>query len=158
LLPHHPEHIDAFVYFITQIKRDVRTIAICKDLIIESPYDYVRGEAWHVIARMMTAEEMVALVQLAIQIARKKTSSFSLKWGACTFLCAAEYRGLGKLSKWLQYQENPILQALLAPILPPDRFRENDVAAQMLKRSAIEPGLLNESVGAREDLARATRP
>ncbi len=141
LLPHHPEHIDAFVFYISQWKRDVQTISVCRQLLKDSPYEYVRGEAWQILARMMVPDEMVPLLDSAIGIARRRSSSFSLKWGACTYLCAAEHRALGNYSRWIKYLDNPLLQALLAPILPRARFNNGDVVTQMLRRSAIEPGL-----------------
>jgi hypothetical protein len=140
LAPHHPEHIDVFVYYLSHFPRDVRAIAMCSRLVQESPYEYVSGEAWQVLARMMIAAEMRGLIKDAVRAARG-TGGFSLKWGACTFLCAAEHKGLGEYSKWTKFQRSALLQALLAPILPRARFRRDDVVALMLRRSAAEPGL-----------------
>jgi hypothetical protein len=141
LLPHQPEHIDAFMFYLGRFAREERAVAVCRRVVVDSPYDYVKGEAWQVLARMMTVQEMRGLVDEAVVAARASASGFSLRWGACAFLCAGEMRGLGNLSKWVRFQKSSVLQALLAPILPRDRFRQDDVVAQLLRRSAIEPGL-----------------
>ena len=141
LLPHHPEHIDAFMFYLSHFPRDQRAIAVSTALARESPYEYVRGEAWQVLARMMTAQEARPLLGEAMSIARSGAGSLSLKWGACTFLCAAEHKGLGRYAKWVVYQKNPLLLALLTPILPSARISGGDTVPQILQRSAAEPGL-----------------
>ncbi len=53
LLPRHPEHIDAFVaYFANFTKRRSIARAAIDYLASGVPYSYVRGELWHVVARL----------------------------------------------------------------------------------------------------------
>ena len=142
LLPIHPEHIDAFVYYLGHYKKSNRIIRVCKDYLRETPYDYVQGEIWHTLARMMSRNEMRSLIKEAVNIAKNSKNNFSVKWGACHFLCKTEHAGLGNYSKFVNYQKSALLQALLVPILPGERYKKGNVVTQMLKRSSYEPGLM----------------
>lgn len=153
LLPHHPEHIDAFMSYLSQFARDDKTITAVRDVLATSPYDYVQGEAWQLLARMMNDVEMAPLLESAMATARNRRVGFSCKWGALAFLCRAEERGLGRYARWALHQESALLQALLAPILPSARIARADVAAHWLRRSACEPGL---ALAPRLVTARAT--
>jgi hypothetical protein len=82
LLPHHPENIDAFIYYLGHYRRSLRIIKSCKKNLTKSPYEYVQGELWHILARMMKPSEMKSLIKKAINIAKSSQSSFVLKWGA----------------------------------------------------------------------------
>ena len=50
LIPHHPEHVDAFFVFLGRFGYRKPIERVCLDLVANSPYDYVRGEAWHILA------------------------------------------------------------------------------------------------------------
>jgi retron-type reverse transcriptase len=141
LMPRHPEHIDALVYYLSQHKASQRVVRKCAEILQTSPYEYVRGEMWHILARMMKPQQMRGHLTRAVDIAKDKQAGFALKWGACHFLCGAERAGLGKYAKFVMSQQNPLLQALLVPVMPDGRFGRNDVAEKLLRRSAIEPGL-----------------
>lgn len=140
-LPHHPEHIDAFIYYFGHYKRSRTIIKTCKKNLSRSPYEYVQGELWHILARMMKAAEMELLVGKAVGIAKDAHTGFALKWGVCNFLCRAESAGLGNYSRFVQYQ-SPLLQSLLAAIIPNSKYAKNDVVAELLRRSSFEPGLI----------------
>ena len=51
LIPHHPEHADAFFAFLGRFPYRKPIERLCLDLVANSPYDYVRGEAWHILAK-----------------------------------------------------------------------------------------------------------
>ncbi len=141
LLPRHPEHIDAFVYYLSQCKPSQRIIRSCEAILKTTPYEYVLGEMWHILARMMKPKQMRYYVNRAIKTATDRESGIAAKWGACHFLCEAEKAGLGKYAKFAMFQENSLLQALIVPFLPDSRFGRNDVAEKILRRSAAEPGI-----------------
>lgn len=141
LMPRHPEHIEALVYYLSQHKASQRVIRKCAEILQTSPYEYVRGEMRHILARMMKPQQMRGHLTRAVDIAKDKQAGFALKWGACHFLCGAERAGLGKYAKFVMSQQNPLLQALLVPVMPDGRFGRNDVAEKLLRRSAIEPGI-----------------
>jgi len=142
LLPHYPEHIDAFIYYFGHYKRALRIIKICKSNLKKSPYEYVQGELWHILARMLKMSEMKPLIRKAVKIAKNTYTNFVLKWGACHFLCKAESAGLGKYSKFVQYQNSSFLQSLLVPIIPDERYGKDDVISKLLQRNSFEPGIM----------------
>lgn len=141
LLPHHPEHVDAFMFYVGLCGRDEGTIAAATVLLGTTPYDYVQGELWLLLAEMMRRDEMMPLVARAVGVARSRRAGFPAKWGALAFLCRAEELGLGRLSRWASHQDSSLLQSLIVPILPAARIARDDVGAFFLQRSACEPGL-----------------
>ena len=141
LMPRHPEHIEAFAHYLSRHKASQRIVSNCLELLKTSPYEYIQAEMWIILARMMKPNEMRNHIKLAVNIAKEHEAGFSLKWGAFHFLCAAERAGLGKYAKFVMFQQNPLLQALVVPFLPDERFGKNDVAAKLLRRSTPEPGL-----------------
>ena len=147
LIPRHPEHADAFFAYLGRFGYRKPIERLCLDLVPNSPYPYVRGEAWHVLARyspnarLMTAADLRALTDHAVNIAKDRSlENFVEKWAACHFLCVAEEMTSGHQSRWLRYQA-PLLQSLLAPVLPDGAFRQGEVVERFLRRSNPEPGL-----------------
>lgn len=141
MLPRHPEQIDAFVHYLSQCKPSRRIIRSCEAVLRTSPYEYVLGEMWHILARMMKPGQMHNYLNRAIKTATNREAGLAAKWGACHFLCEAETAGLGKYAKFAMFQENTLLQALIVPFLPDGRFGRNDVAEKILRRSAPEAGI-----------------
>ncbi|MGH9892394.1 MAG: reverse transcriptase domain-containing protein, partial [bacterium] len=47
LIPRHPEHTDAFFVYLGRFGYRRGIERLCSGLISDSPYSYVRGEAWH---------------------------------------------------------------------------------------------------------------
>ncbi|MBL0381541.1 MAG: hypothetical protein JKP90_18315 [Desulfofustis sp. PB-SRB1] len=59
LLPRHPEHIDAFIAYFSNYGRRRSIVKSALDYLESAvPYSYVRGELWHLIARLAGADEM----------------------------------------------------------------------------------------------------
>ncbi|MBL0379403.1 MAG: hypothetical protein JKP90_06990 [Desulfofustis sp. PB-SRB1] len=53
LLPRHPEHIDAFIAYFSNYGRRRSIVKSALDYLESAvPYSYVRGELWHLIARL----------------------------------------------------------------------------------------------------------
>lgn len=147
LIPHHPEHADAFFAYLGHFGYRKPIERLCLDLVRNNPYPYVRGEAWHVLAkyirepRSVTTTNLQALTRRAVNIAKDTSNeNFAEKWGACHFLSVAEEMTSGHQSRWLRYQV-PLLQSLLAPVLPDGAFRKGEVVGTFLRRSSPEPGL-----------------
>ncbi len=147
LIPRHPEHADAFFAYLGRFGYRKPIERLCMNLVTGNPYAYVRGEAWHVLARYgrdsrsMTAVDPQPLVNRAVAIARKKSrDNFAERWGACHFLCAMEPAIGQHLSRWLTYQD-PLLQSLVAPALPASAFSKGEVVERFLRRTTPEPGL-----------------
>jgi len=147
LLPHHPEHSDPFFTFIGRCGYRKAIERLCLALIANSPYPYVRGEAWHVLARYRSDRRAAfnkaphALTTKAISIAKQKgQENFAERWGVCHFLCVTEELTSARYSRFVQYQA-PLLQSLLAPVLPDAAFSKNEAVDAYLRRSEPEPGL-----------------
>ena len=147
LVPRHPEHADAFFYYLGRFPYRRPIERLCLDLVARSPYSYVRGEAWHVLARYnrrpssRTAANRGALTGDAENVAaRESGEDFAEKWGACHFLCVSEEMTSAGQSRWLKHQA-PLLQALTAPALPDGAFQRGHVVESFLRHSSPEPGL-----------------
>lgn len=147
LIPHHPEHADAFFAYLGRFNYRKPIERLCLTLVEQNPYPYVRGEAWHVLARYsrearsMTAGDPRALTTRAISIAKQRTQeNFVERWGACHFLCVSEALTSSRHSRFLKYQA-PLLQSLLAPVLPDAAFGKGEVVESYLERTTPEPGL-----------------
>ncbi len=61
-------------------------------------------------------------------------------WGACHFLCMSEEVTGARHSRFLKYQA-PLLQSLLAPVLPDAAFAKGEAVESYLRRTTPEPGL-----------------
>jgi hypothetical protein len=142
LMPLHPEHIDVFTYYLSHHERSSRVIEACLSYLRSSPYEYVQGELWHILARQLPRNRMRRFITNAIDIAKCGNASFSLKWGVLHFLCIADSEGFGNYGKFVQYQKNALLQALLVPILPDSCYDNKALIKYLLKRSAFEPGIM----------------
>ena len=147
LVPRHPEHADVFFSYLGRFGYRKPIERMCLTLVRENPYPYVRGEAWHVLARCrresksLTASAPGDLTDRAIDIARVSgKDTFVERWGACHFLCSSEDATSNRYSRFLRYQA-PLLQSFLGPVLPEAAFAEDDLVAAYLRRTAPEPGL-----------------
>lgn len=147
LIPRHPEHADAFFAYLGRFgyRRVIEQVA--RHLLDSSPYPYVHGEAWHVLARYrrdgraMVFRSPASLTSRATKVAKlKNRDNFAARWGVCHYLCVCEEVTQGHYSRFLKYQA-PLLQALVAPVLPAGAFLRGEVVEDYLLRTAPEPGL-----------------
>jgi hypothetical protein len=147
LVPRHPEHADVLFTYLGRFGYRKSIESTCLTLIGSSPYDFVRGEAWHILAKYrrrptsQTTMEASVLTDRAIQVLRSRgRETVAEQWGAGAFACASAEATSTNLSAWIQYQI-PILQALLAPVLPTRAFTPSGVVKTYLSRTTPEPGL-----------------
>lgn len=147
LTPRHPEHIDAFVVHFSRYGYRESIKDLCLNLLKDSPYNYVRGEMWHILARhyeqpvRFTTVEREELVRQAIEMVKSREADTALKWGAGHFLCVADVKDHRRYCKFLNYQDSSLLQALVAPHLPVTALAPGGAAYHFLRRSAFEPAL-----------------
>lgn len=147
LMRHHPEHADVFFAYIARFGFRKPILGRCLDLVDNNPYPYLRGEAWHILATYVLIKGRIPvairndLALKAIEIAKsRKGEYFMERLGACHFLAASEVAGVVHLSRFLKYQ-TPLLQSLLADMLPDSALARGEAAEQFLHRSTCEPGL-----------------
>ncbi|MFH0903195.1 MAG: RNA-directed DNA polymerase, partial [Pseudomonadota bacterium] len=147
LLPRHPEHIDAFAAFLRQYDYRKSIRDCCLAGLATSPYEYVQGELWHILARFYRHPKAFhfrarrGLVQQAISVLKNRRCGTALKWGAAHFLCTAEGLDGRHYTRFLRYQDSALLQAVIAPCLPTTALERDGVAPTFLRRTCIEPGL-----------------
>jgi hypothetical protein len=147
LIPHHPEHADAFFAYLGRCEYRKPIERLCQRLVENNPYPYVRGEAWHVLARYrqehrsLTANSPQVLTTRALDLAKQKTQeNYTERWGALHFLCISEMVTKAAYSRFLRPQA-PLLQSLLASVLPNAAFAKRGVVEAYLRQMAPEPGL-----------------
>lgn len=144
LMPHHPEHIDSFVYYLNQCKMTSKSISSCIDILKRAPYEYIQGELWHLIANnfnTIISRQRPSLVRKALDVIKNKKGVLPLRWGVIHFLCEAENTLSKDYSRFITFQE-PMLQGLAIPMLPDSRFTDKPVMQQLLDRTSIEPSLM----------------
>ena len=148
LLPHHPEHIDAFMAYLGNYNRSrPATSAAISYLQSGVPYSYVRGELYHLLARTGTSSDLQQALPLARVDARRRNRCAALSWGVMHFMirCAKEHlSGIGRRLN----TELSLSRSLLAPVLPAEMFSPGGVVAQMLR------GTLEEQLAAAREMQR----
>lgn len=138
LLPRHPEHIDAFVAYFANFRRRRRIIKAALEYLNSGlPYSYVRGELWHILARMARPEEMQAGLPLARNDAKNRSGCMALSWGVMHFLMMCEAKGLVRIGRRLS-AEHSISRSLLAPIFQEREFSKGGHAVTLLKGDLME--------------------
>lgn len=142
LLPRHPEHIDAFVYYLSNYNKSVqieRTIAkILKD---GAPYSYVRGALWLILSRIGTEDRLSEMQPYAKTDLKRAGGCVALRWGAMSFLLTCQALGLGKITGRLKSQP-ALVQALLIPGLPEPAYQDLQLMQGLLKQKAYAPGIM----------------
>ena len=145
LMPRHPEHIDAFVaYFENFATRRSIAKAVLDYLETDIPYTYVRGELWHVVARLAGCEELQRGLPKARKDAKGRSRCVALSWGVMHFFMRCEEEGLLLLGRRLE-TEHPLSRSLLAPIFSDRELFEKGHAVTLLKGELME-----QLAGARE--------
>jgi hypothetical protein len=138
MLPRHPEHIDAFVAYFSNFTRRRRIArAAIRYLQTGLPYSYVRGELWHVIARLGGTDELAEALPLAREDAAKRGECVALSWGVMHFLIRCQQVGLSRLGRRLA-SEKPLSRAFLSPILPDREFSRDGRARDLLRGTPEE--------------------
>ena len=145
-----PQHIDAFASFLDNYERVEDIINLCIQDIDQSPYDFVRGEAWKLLALMCTITECRQLTTKAIKTVKTKNCS-ATKIGAYKFLLRCEEIGLGHFSKWMMCEDQALIQAISIKNLDLNFNKGVEIATRVLERRIPDPslGLLNSLVKSR---------
>ena len=105
LLPRHPEHIDAFVDYFKNFGRQRRIARAALDYLESGlPYSYVRGELWHLVARLSGHEEMQRGIPMARKDAGYRSHCIALSWGVMHFLMRCEKKGYARIGHRLSAQ------------------------------------------------------
>lgn len=142
LLSRHPEHIDAFSFYLSNYTKSKRIERVLIHILKDGmPYEYVRAELWQILARIGSKESLFQIIDLAKEDLINKESSNFLKWGALSFLISCQKNKLCKSSKRIKYQ-SPLVQALMAPIIPESEFTKDGIIRNLLICKSFEPGIM----------------
>ena len=147
LIPRHPEHTDVFFTYLGRFGYRKPIERLCLKIIEHNPYPYVRGEAWHVLARYLRERRSLIvdnptnITNKARETTKKRTrENFAERWGACHFLCVLGDTIGARHSASLKFQP-PLLQSFLAPVLPSVVFSSGHILETYLRCKSPEPGL-----------------
>jgi retron-type reverse transcriptase len=138
LLSHHPEHIDAFAAYFGNYEKSARIARKIFELLESGiPYNYVRGELWHLLARLGTPEQHLRALDMARKDSRNRKRCIGLSWGVMNFLIRCQEEKLCGIGKRL-YSELPMSRAFLASRIPLDEFGPRRIVVKMLKGTLEE--------------------
>jgi hypothetical protein len=140
ILPYFPEHIDALVIHLLKYGNNDDVFALCKDLIFNSPYDYVRGQLLLLISATTSKVADDELIRKAIDFLTNGSGNFILNWGACRFLVAAETSTGRKYANFAKKQRS-LLSGLLLPELPPRLLNDVTYIEEVARRSQFEANI-----------------
>lgn len=142
LLSRHPEHIDAFSAFLSLYNKSKPLEKRIKQLIKDDiPYGYVRGELWHILARIGDTATKIEMLPYAQADLKKIKSEISLKWGCFIFLLSCQNEGLGKFSRKIILL-SPLFQALAIQSMPDSEYKPSGIIKKLLKSKNYEPGIV----------------
>ena len=151
LLPRHPEHIDAFASYLANYGRSVRIERSAAEILKSGlPYQYARGELWHILGRVGTLQGCQEMIPLALADLRDPNRQMTLTWGALSFLISCQKRGLGSYAHRIRHQL-PLVQALLVPIIPDVEYQKASLITQLLQSRDQLPGIMLAEQLARRD-------
>ncbi len=142
LLPRYPEHIDAFVAFLSIYTKSRAVERTAQQLLFSgSPYDYVRAELWLLLSRLASRVAGNRLRALARADLGGREQSLWLKYGAFSFLLRCESLGAGTCLTRLRHQPT-LVQALIVPSLYDEAYERLPIIAQLLRTPSPDPGLM----------------
>lgn len=137
LMQKYPEYLDAINAYLSQYQKSTKILNAAIQYLKDTPYDYVAGEMWHIIARIANKVEKKQLIEKAI-LSLKKEKDFNHKWGLLHFIISCDKDGLGNYSNFLTYQKNPLHLSLLASYIPEKYYIGSKLINQIFKRSSFE--------------------
>ncbi|MEK9500597.1 RNA-directed DNA polymerase [Gaopeijia maritima] len=141
LLPRHPEHIDGFVHYLSNHARRKSVVETATSMLREGvPFEYVRGELWHVVARMANRHELAALRDLALQDLRAASDSVAKEWGVLHFLVRCDEEGLGRVRGRIKAASS-LTKSFLAPRLPDAYYGSDALVREFLTSQDPHPAM-----------------
>jgi hypothetical protein len=143
LLPHYPEHIDAFAAYLRNYSRSRPVINRVKSMLVAGArYDYVQGELWLIAARMSTPSDFRELLTPA-QVQSRQHHSFPMRRGLVAFFLASRNAGVYAESRALNRLrgQSGYIQSLLIPFLADRDYECGGIVAEILNGGAPNPGI-----------------
>ena len=144
LLPRHPEHIDAFVAYLSRYRYSNSIMSRVTALLREGgPYDYVQGELWLIASAIGKRFDLRRLLGVANRISKQKHRSISLERGLLPFLVVCARHELYSRSAMVRRirKADGYLQSVVVPYFSDSDFRRNGLVSMLLRSPYAEPGL-----------------
>jgi hypothetical protein len=140
LLPRFPEHTDALVNHLLKYPSSDDIFRTCKDIVFASPYEYVKGQMFHLLANIPEASADVILIKYAIEQLKQSRKDFMLAWGAARFLIAAEAKTGKRYTNFVKHQP-AMLQGLVISEFPSRLLNDKSFMEYIAKRTAFEANI-----------------
>ncbi|MFK7824502.1 MAG: RNA-directed DNA polymerase [Oligoflexales bacterium] len=155
-----PEHVDAFLSFLTNHISTKSVILAIQENLKSSPYDYVQGQCWQFLSvalEHIPAGDRTTLRRRATDLLKERKVSFSARLGIHNFLVCHDNIYGTNLTNWLLYENYALIQAILAPLINDKYFgQETPIVKRFLSRSLPEPGIMLSSNLARLNISFPT--
>jgi Reverse transcriptase (RNA-dependent DNA polymerase) len=145
LLPRHPEHIDAFMAYLSNYSHSSFIMERVRGILREGVlYEYVEGELWKLAASIGTPHDLKRLMGLFRKRLTKKRRSMPLDWGLLAFAAASVRADVYSRSSMTMRvsASDPYLQSLVVPFFDGREFRPQGLIGTLLRHSSAEPGLV----------------
>ncbi len=145
MLPHHPEHIDAFsAFFQNYAKSPAIMRSIKAQLQAGVLYDYVQGELWLIASTIGSVHDLQKLLPIARVQARRQHLPLAMQRGLTAYLLSCRKAGLYAESRALNSlrSRTPYIQSLLIPYLTDEDFERDGIATEMLHSTSPAPGMV----------------
>lgn len=145
LMTKYPEHIDPIISYLDNFPKNKKVVSYVIKELSNSPFDYVRGEALHFLARRLDElfpQIQRAFAQRCVDILKDNKIGFSQKWGAAHYICELDKMKNSKMSIFIR-NERALVQAFVASIIPDQFFLSNhSLLHQYFIRTAFEPSMM----------------
>jgi hypothetical protein len=144
LLPRHPEHVDAFMAYLSQYSHSNFIMERIRGILREGVlYEYVEGDLWQLAASISKNVDLKQLLPLFKRRCRVKARSMPLEWGLLAFGAASARADIYPRQALLRRirSNDPYLQSLVVPFLDEREYRYQGLIGQLLRQAQPEPGL-----------------
>lgn len=144
LMPRHPEHVDAFVTFISQYTHSTFIIDRVQEMLRKGVlYEYVEGELWRLAASLGKPRDLRQLLRLFKKRSKVTGRTMPLDWGLLTFAAACARADVYPPSSATKriLSNDPYVQSLVIPFLSDEEYRHQGVIGKLLRSAAAEPGM-----------------
>jgi hypothetical protein len=145
LLPRHPEHIDAFMAYLSNYSHSNFIMDRVSRMLREGVlYEYVEGELWQLAASIGKTKDLRQLKRSFKKQYKRKARSMPLEWGLLSFAAASARAGIYSRSSMVKriIASDSYLQSLVIPFLDEREFQYQGLIGRLLRGPEPEPGLV----------------
>lgn len=104
--------------------------------VITNPY--LEGKLWVFLSKCENSSELKSLKNLAYQLLKKQSQTYSLKYGVYRYLCSLDN---SKIKEWLVYEKSALIQMMIIPYIT-NLDSDEGFIQKIFNRSDYEPGVV----------------